>query len=396
MKVKVERYVFSGNLQKYFVVGMLLGVAAFCVGLIFSPQQAWLSYMVNVFYFVSLALGGGVLVAIAAITKASWITPYKRITEQLSSFLPIGLLLAFGLFFGIHSLYEWSHHEIVQNDPILLGKSAYLNTSGFIVRTLIFIALWTIFTWKFRQYSLKQDVSGDEKFTHKMGRLAPLFLIVYGLTYTFFSYDWLMSIRPHWFSTIFAIYTFSGMIVNTLAVVVFIIILLSEQGLLKGVVTEEHLHDLGKLIFGFSTFWAYIWISQYLLIWYSNIPEETGYYLQRNQHSWDWLFYFNLILNWGVPFFALMTRGAKRSTFILKRVAIVLFIGHWLDIYLMSAPEVFHHAGLEHFSVAFIEVGMAIGFMSLFCYVYLKRLEKNSLIAINDPLLQEGIHLHQM
>lgn len=391
-----ERYSLSTKHKRLLWLGMLIGALGFSVGLVISPHQAWISYLVNLFYFVSLALGGMILISIAAVANAGWLSPFRKIAEGFSAFLPIGLILALGLFLGIHTLYEWSHHDIVQSDPILLGKAAYLNTPGFIVRTVIFFAVWIFFAKMFNYYSVRQDKDASDIWTHKTQKIAPLFLIFFGLTYTFFSYDWLMSIRPHWFSTIFAIYTFAGLLVNTLAAIVFAVIVLKEQGMLKEVINEEHFHDMGKLIFGFSTFWAYIWLSQYILIWYSNIPEETGYYIERTRHSWDWLFFFNLFLNWVIPFFALMTRSAKRNPFTLKRVVIVLFIGRWLDIYLMAAPEVFHHAGINHFAIGLIEFSMAIGFMSVFVYFYLRSLEKRSLVSVNDPYLNEAMHLHQL
>ena len=394
--IRDEYFKASSKTNKILIAGMLIGALGFSVGLLISPQQAWLSYLVNLFYFTSLALGGMVWLSIASVANAGWLSPFKRLAESLSAFLPIGFILSFGLFFGIHTLYEWSHSEIVQNDPILLGKAAFLNTPGFVVRTIGFFLIWMVLIKVIRHYSKQQDVDGSDRWTYKIQRISPLFLILFALTYTFFSYDWLMSIRPHWFSTIFAIYTFSGLMVNTLAVVVFAALYLKEQGYLSSVISDDHLHDLGKLIFGFSTFWAYIWLSQYLLIWYSNIPEETGYYIERMRHSWDWLFFFNLIINWVIPFFALMSRGAKRNAFILKRVAIVLFVGRWLDIYLMSAPEVFHHAGINHFAIGMVEIAMAMGFASIFCYVYIQNLLKRSLIAKNDPYLEEAIHLHQL
>jgi len=222
-----------------------------------------------------------------------------------------------------------------------------------------------------------------------------LFLIFFAYSYSFFSFDMIMSLEPHWFSTIFGIYTFSGLFVNILAVSTLTIILLKEQGYLAHEINENHYHDLGKLLFGFSTFWAYIWFSQYVLIWYANIPEETVYFYLREHNTWDWLFYANLFINWLIPFFALMTRESKRRSFILKRVCIVLIIGHWLDLYVMIAPPIFKHAHVENPMIDWIEIGMALGFGALFILVLSRRLSKRKLIPANDLYLEEGIYLEQ-
>ena len=236
----------------------------------------------------------------------------------------------------------------------------------------------------------------DEVGSHvvaKISAASALTLIVFGLTYSIASFDWIMSLEPHWFSTIFAMYTFSGLFVNGVAFICLILILLKEQGYFP-MVNENHFHDLGKWLFGFTTFWAYIWFSQYLLIWYSNIPEETMYYIIREKGGWDWLFYFNLIINWLIPFFALMTRNSKRSPFILKRVCILLLVGHWLDIYVMVTPNVFKHAGLSA-SIGLVEIGAALGYAGLFVLVFGKTLSKNLLYPKKDPCFEEGVHLHQ-
>ena len=395
MEIKNEKFEFTLGLQRYLVIGVLIGLLSFVIGYMSSPQRAWINYLVNLFYFVSLGLSGGVLVAIASITNASWLTPYKRIPETFTRFLPVGFLLGLGLFFGVHTLYEWSHHSVVENDPILLGKSIYLNTPFFMARLAGFFFLWIVLTKIIRKISEEQDRTGEVRLTQKLTKWSALFLIAFAFTYTFASFDWLMSLRPHWFSTIFAIYNFSGLIVNGFACVTLTILFLHERGLLTNVVSEEHLHDLGKFLFGFTTFWAYIWICQYLLIWYANIPEETGYYLGRLEHTWDWLFYFNLAINWIVPFFALMTSQSKRSVFVLKRICILLIIGHWLDIYLMVAPEVFHHAGITNPQIGFVEIGTSVGFMCLFYLIVGRAFTKINLVAKNDPYLEEGINFHQ-
>jgi len=391
----ILKFNFKVPTKRLLVTGCLVGIFCFVWSFLDSPQRAWTNYLVDFFYFISLALGGGFILALTAVANAAWATPYKRLLEALTKFLPYGLLLGIGLFFGIHTLYEWSHPEIVANDEILQGKSVYLNVGFFMGRMFFFIFIWWALTKIITSLSLKQDENPQVSLQAKMTKWGAIFLIVFAFTYSFASFDWLMSVRPHWFSTIYGIYTFSGLFVNVLAVVTLMLIWMQGKGYYKDVINENHYHDLGKFIFGFTTFWAYIWISQYLLIWYANIPEETGYFITRELHAWDWLFFFNLAINWLIPFLALMTRKAKRSTFILGRVCILLIIGRWLDIYLMVAPDIYHHAGINNPQIGIPEIGMAIGMASLFILVVGRALSKTPLIPKNDTFLKEGLNLHQ-
>lgn len=385
----------SPRVKRICFGSIILGLICFALGLYLYPQRAWISYLVNVFYFVSLGLGGFFLFSLQNVANASWSRPFTRIMESFGNFLPLGFIFALGLIFGIHTLYEWSHHEIVVNDHILLAKSPYLNMPFFIIRMITFFVLWIVLSKILSSLTRKQNETGDVSYVNKITRYSVIFMIVFAFSYSFFSYDFIMSLEPHWFSTIFGIYTFSGLFVNTLAVMTLTTIYLQHKGHFKDVINENHYHDLGKLIFGFTTFWAYIWFSQYLLIWYSNIPEETQYFYLRENYTWDWLFYFNLAINWLVPFLSLMTRASKRSTFILIRVCILLLIGHWLDLYLMIAPNVFKHAHIENPVIGWVELGMAIGFAGVFILVVGQALKKRALLVKGDPYLEEGIHLHQ-
>lgn len=395
MELTRQEFKFQPKTHGLLLFGLLIGVLCAAWGLVNEGQRMWVNYLVNSVYFTSLALGGGLVMAIASVSMASWGTPFKRIAESLTAFLPYAFILMLILFFGLHSLYEWTHHDVVMKDEILRSKMAYLNTPFFMIRMVIYFGIWIICTKMIKYHSQKQDEDGENSHTFKIVKWSCFFLVTYALSYSFATFDWLMSLRPHWFSTIYGVYNFSGMFVHTLAVITFMAIWLNGKGYLEDVISDDVLHDLGKFIFGFSTFWAYIWLSQYLLIWYSNIPEETLYFIGREKHTWDWLFYFNFGINWIVPFFALMTRDSKRSRFILSRVCLVLIIGRWLDLYLMVAPDVYEHAGVNNPQIGFIEIGMAIGFGCLFALLVAKGLKKTNLVAGKDPYLEEGINLHQ-
>ncbi len=374
---------------------MALGLVCMVWAFYLSPTRAWINYLTNAFYFVSLALSGMVFVAILNLAKASWFVPLKRIPESLSSFLPMGFLIMGCLIFGMHTLYEWTHHDLVMSDPILKGKSPYLNVPFFIIRMVIFFVFWIFFSTMLKKTSEQQGQGDVEKMSGKLQKWSALFLISFSFSYSFASFDWIMSLKPHWFSTIFGLYNFSGLLVNGIAVTTLMLIWLQEKGFLKEQVTKEHFHDLGKFLFGFTTFWAYIWLSQYLLIWYANIPEETIYFISRENHNWDWLFFFNLGINWVVPFFVLMSYRSKRSSFVLFRVAILLIIGRWLDIYLMIAPDVYEHAGTTNPQIGPIEVGISIGFASLFILIVGLSLQKRKLVHKEDPFYLEGVNFKQ-
>lgn len=373
---------------------IFIGLLAFIYGLYASATTAWVNFLVNHFYFTSLALSGGFIIAVAYVANGSWGSVIKRVPEAMTTYLPVAFLMSVILILGIHNLYEWSHHDVVINDPILSKKMTYLNSKFFIARIFIYFIPWILLTKFLRTYSQKLDQSSDRSGYSKLIMTSCLYLIFFAFSYFLVSVDWIMSLEPHWFSTIFGIYQFSGLFVSGLAFVTLSYIYLENKGIVTHL-NDNHFHDLGKFLFGFSTFWAYIWFSQYVLIWYSNIPEETLYYVIREKDTWEWLFYLNLAVNWIVPFFALMTRNAKRSRFVLARVCILLLVGRWLDLYICVAPMIYKHAGVQNPSIGPIDVLITLGFTALYVLVIAKALTKSNIEAKSDPFFEEALELHQ-
>ncbi|MBI2518892.1 MAG: hypothetical protein HYV97_00680 [Bdellovibrio sp.] len=395
MNLRSEEFKIPSSYKKLCLFFMAVGLLVFLLALKLYPERAWANVLINNFYFVSLALSGAFIVSLQYLVAGSWISAFKRIPEAFTGFLPYGFLLMAALLLGAHSIYEWTHLDVVENDPILSAKAVYLNPPFFIIRLCLFFVIWYLTAGWLVRLSRRQDVVGSSPaLLSRQTKAAAIFVISFAFSYALASFDWIMSLEPHWFSTIFAVYCFSGMFVNGLVMVVLSLLVLQHLGHLKDVINANHYHDLGKMIFGFSTFWAYIWFSQYLLIWYSNIPEETTHYLSRESQNWSWFFYANLIFNWLVPFLALMPRGNKRNVWILSRVCVFLLVAHWFDLYVMVAPKIFEHAKVVH-SVGLVEIFMALGFAGAFVLVLMKNLGKANLIAKNDPYLEEGIHLHQ-
>lgn len=373
-----------------------LGLLCASLGFWFSPVNTWLSLYLAAFYFLTASLFGPFILAVANVSGAAWLVPYKSIAESMGHFvLPGGIFFASVALGGASTLFEWTHPAGHGSGHGLGDKTLFLNLPFFVGRMFFYIVSWWLLSRKV--ISLSRDRSTTESLSgvNRQVKWSVIFLIAFALTFSFASFDWVMALEPHFFSTIFGIYSFAGFFVAGLAVLTLSVVLLDKFGYLGGVVNENHYHDLGKLIFGFSTFWAYIWLSQFLLIWYTNIPEESVYYLLRTTHDWDWLFYFSLFLNWVVPFFFLLPRNMKRSPDVLVRVSIVLLIGRWFDLFILMAPKVFENTKIVGPSIGWIEVGTALGVAGAFILVSAKALSGHRLIAKEDAFFEEGVHLTQ-
>jgi hypothetical protein len=255
---------------------------------------------------------------------------------------------------------------------------------------VVFFGLWIMFFMWIKKEMLAEDLDGDINHWHKARKYSAIFLIIFAVSSSIASWDWVMSIDPHWFSTMFGWYVFASWWVNGLAVITLIVVVLKQNGYLS-IINANHLHDIGKFVFGFSIFWTYIWFSQFLLIYYANIPEETVYFIQRlDADQYKWVFFINLLLNFFLPFLLLMTRDAKRHMSMLKLVCPIIIVGHWFDFYLMITPGVMQKDGV----FGLVEIGMAMIFGVAFLFVTLSNLAKAPLYAKNHPMLQESLHHH--
>lgn len=394
MQTEVKNFEFTGGIKKVSLALMVVGILALAGSFAINKTVGWVDFLVNSIYFVLVGLSGVFFLSVTGVMQASWITPYKRIPEAMTKFLPVGALFMLATYFGLHSIYEWTHMDIVMNDPILKEKIGYLNEPFYMIRMVVVLAVWIGLGMRLRSLSKKQDENPQMDLQKKLIGTGSIGLILFGLTISIAAFDWVMSVEPHWFSTIFGVYMFAGMFVTGISFITLAVIKLREWGYLKGIITDDHLHDLGKWMFGMSVFWAYIWISQYLLIWYANIPEETDYYVLRHAH-WNGIFFLNLAVNFVAPFFLLMSRGAKRSTGRLKLVACILMLGHFLDLYLMVAPKVFEHAHVHVTGYGILQFLQWMGYFGLFVFVVGTSLSKMNLVPKGDPNLEEGLHLHQ-
>ncbi|MDB5274775.1 MAG: quinol:cytochrome c oxidoreductase quinone-binding subunit 2 [Chitinophagaceae bacterium] len=357
-------------------------------------KDLWLN---NVF-FAGIALIGVFFIAFNYIAWAGWSAGIKRIPEAFGAYLPVAAILTIVLLvFFHHDLFHWTHADLydkasVDYDSILDGKKGYLNFPFFIIRAVVYFAIW-ISLWKvLRNFSIQQDLTGDLKYHFKSVVWSAVFVVTFGITESMAAWDWLMSTDPHFFSTMYGWYVFASWFVSGLAMITLFVVVLKENGYLS-FINENHLHDLGKFVFAFTVFWTYVWFEQFLLIYYANIPEEVGYFVQRlKSDAYTPIFFLSLVINFGFPFLGLMTRAAKRQGAILKVVCVGVIMGHWLDFYMMITPPILGQSGGLDVKFLFVEVGMTMIFASVFLFTILTALSKVGLVAKNHPMLEESEH----
>ena len=362
-------------------------------------QRIWANLLVNSYFFVGIGLMGTLWMAIQYVSEAGWSSGFKRVPEAISQFLFVGgPILLITLFAGSHSLhlhhiYHWMDPQLMDPasdhyDSIIAGKAAYLNEPFFYARSVIYILIWCAFTWFFRKQSLKEEIEGGVSIHKKNYGYAAAFLVFYGVTSSTASWDWMMSIDTHWFSTLFGWYNFATFFVTGITFFALIVMSLKRNGYLEDI-NEEHLQDLGKFMFGASVFWGYLWFSQFMLIWYANIPEEVTYFQDRwknYQFVWGALPVLNLFL----PMLLLMDKAAKRNMNMMTITGVIIVVGHWLDVFQMVMPG----SVKADWGIGILEIGMFLGFLGMFLFVVHRSLAKAPLVAKNHPYLEEAKHHH--
>ena len=339
-KVEPKKFVLPAQGKMTLFVMMGIGALCFAAGMFVDKERVWHSYLVSYFYFVSLALGGLFFTAIHYASGAGWNVTVRRFFEAFSSFVPAALIGGLVLVLaGSHSLYSWLDTELVNGDPILKGKQSYLNMTFFVIRLLVFCGLWLVFAKKIVGLSVRQDESGDESLTHAQTPWAVGFIAVFALSYSLYSVDLMMSLEPHWFSTIFGVYCFAGLFQSCMAFAILLILYVMKKGLVDGLITMDHVHDLAKYLKGFTVFWAYIAFSQFMLIWYANLPEETIFFIHRSHGGWMVVSIALLIFKFIVPFIALLPRWAKRTPKHLVAVCLLVLVMQFVDLFWLVLPQ---------------------------------------------------------
>ena len=371
-----------------------IGVIAILASLALAAtsQDGWhrffFSYLLSFSYVLTLALGALFFVILQHLTRAGWSVVVRRWAEGIAAALPLLAVLAVPIVvFGLPHLYHWAQPGTVVADPLLLAKQPYLNVPFFVARLVVYFGLWSVLARYFFSRSLRQDATEDAQLTVQMERRSALAMLGFALTLTFAAFDLLMSLDAHWFSTIFGVYIFAGSVVSFFALLTVVVFATQRAGLLRHAITVEHYHDLGKLIFAFTVFWAYIAFSQYMLIWYASLPEETVWLLRRQTNGWGWVGLVLLFGHFVVPFVALLSRSPKRRPRLVAIAAVWMLAMHWVDLYWVVIPEVSPQRALPH--LLDLTTLLGLGGIAVAAVLYVMR--ECSLIPEQDPRLAESL-----
>ncbi len=364
-------------------IGLVLVILAYFT----DHTRSAFNNIILLMFLTSIGLGSLFLVAIEYLGGAVWSTPFRRIGEILGAILLVVPILAIPIYFNLHDLYHWTHLDVVAKDKILANKAAYLNEAFFTIRIVGYFVIWIAFYFILTKNSLKQDVTKDPSLTKKNIKNSAIFIPFFAITITFAAIDWMMSLEPHWFSTMFGVYYFAGTFVSALAIITFFVVYLSEKGMFGQNVVSDHYYSFGALLFGFVNFWAYIAFSQFMLIWYANLPEETFWFLNRWEGSWVVFSIALIFVHFLIPFFVLVSQPSKTNAAKLKIMSIWLLVAHFMDLYFLVMPT-FSPDGVV---LGWIELGFFLLAFGLVFLIFSVRAKNINLLPIGDPKLKRGI-----
>ena len=394
-------YKISKNTHLLSLGLILIGVISTAYAFITDIHAAWTSLLFNNYFFLGISIFAVFFVALQHVAEAGWSTAIKRVPEAIMTFLPyacaVMIFIVIAAILHWNHIYHWMEEGIMTEgapnyDKIIAGKEAYLSPIFFLVRSIIYVTVWIYCAKRLRDISLQGDLEGGigEKSYNKGITVSAWFIVFFAVSSSTASWDWIMSIDTHWFSTLFGWYIFSEWSAIGFTTILLFCLFLKKQGYLEHL-NDSIIHDLGKWVFAFSIVWTYMWFSQFMLIWYANIPEEVTYFMERIElPNYRFLFWFSAAINFVVPTIMLMSRDAKRNTNLLITASITILIGHWINSYLLFAPGTLH----DHGHLGFTELGMGLGFLGLFLFVVFRSLTTRSLEIKHHPFLEESKHLH--
>jgi len=355
-------------------------------------NKPWAAFYVACIFFLLLSVGVMAFYAIQYAAQAGWSPILFRVMEGITAYMLPGSIILFIVLvlsaMHMNHLFVWMDADVVANDTLIQGKSGYLNVTFFLIRAAIFLGLWNFFRAKMRKNSIAQDSTTDLSFYKKNFKLAATFLVIFIITESIMSWDWIMSVDPHWYSTLFGWYVFASFFVSGITAIALITLYLKSKGYLEKVNTS-HIHDLAKFMFGISIFWTYLWFSQFMLIWYSNIPEEVTYYVTRIE-QYNLPFFGMLAMNFIFPLLILINTDFKRLSWIIVMAGIVILFGHYIDFFNMIMPAT---VGDQWF-IGMPEIGSILFFLGLFIFVVFTALTKAPLEPKNNPYIEESKHFH--
>ena len=381
------------NIKIFSTVGIFIGVMGFALSFSLGmAERAWHAYLLSYFFFLLLSLGGLFFISIHHATNAGWSVNIRRLAESLTAYLPAAAVLTLPLvFFGAFSLYDWLDADKLAADSLLSHKAPYLNMPFFLIRLVVFFGGWLFFARKMVGFSLKQDQDGDLMWSQKSIKYSIGCLFFFAFSISFFSVDLLMSLDAHWFSTIFGVYIFAGIFQSIFAILILLSSQLIKQEKYRAFINENHLHDLGKFLFAAVVFWAYIAFSQYMLIWYANLPEETTFFIPRSKGAWAWVSVGLILFKFVVPFFLLLPRWVKRRWDVMVPISYFVLGWQFVDLYWLIYP----HFNSEFPYFSWLEICVFLFFASVFVRLVTGFLQKYSPIPLKDPRGGESLK-HQV
>ena len=355
-------------------------------------NKPWAALYVAAFFFFMISLGVLAFYALQYASQAGWSPVLFRVMESITAYLLPGGIIVFVILLlsGLHfnHLFTWMDPEVVAHDELIQNKAGYLNVPFFLLRAAFYLIGWNIFRYLLRRNSLRMDEATDNKWFKQNFKLSAGFLVFFLITESMMSWDWIMSFDPHWFSTLFGWYVFASLIVSAITVIALVTIYLKSRGYLENV-NDSHIHDLAKYMFGFSIFWTYLWFSQFMLIWYANIPEEVTYFVTRIE-DYNLPFFGMVVMNFVFPILILMNSDFKRTNLFVIMGGIIILLGHYLDIFVMVMPATVG----ESWFIGISEISALLLFAGLFIFVVFSALTKAPLLPKGNPFIKESKHFH--
>jgi len=381
------------QLNRIQKLALMVGVAALglCgVGVTLNKAQFFQSYLFGYLFWFGIAVGCFSVVALHHLVGGSWGFVIQRILEAGSRTLPLMLILFLPVFFGMSELYLWARPEVVAGDEILHQKAPYLNVPFFWIRAVFYFAVWGAFIYWLNKWSHEQDRTGYPLITQKIEKLAGPALAFYVLTMSFAAFDWVMSLEPHWFSTIFGVIFVVGQGLTTLAFAIICVKVLSDREPISGVIQTKHFHDLGNLMFAFVLLWAYVSFSQFFIIWSGNLPEEITWYMHRLHGGWGAMAMVIVVFHFFVPFSLLLLRKTKQRSKVLVKIAVAMFFMRFVDLFWTVAPN-FNEG---KFGIHWMDILAPIGIGGIWLAMFISQLKGRALMPVNDPRLAEAFAVH--
>jgi hypothetical protein len=376
---------FVKRLQLIGAITAGVGIVLSVIGAMIDMQRFLFDYLIAFVFWGGIGVTSVFFSMLQFLTRSGWSAAVRRIPELMGGFTPLLFVLLLPIVFGVGDIYHrWVYPE--PGDVVLAGKQPWLNVPFFIVRLFVYVGIWALMYYVIVGNSFRQDKSDDIKPTRRNWTLSAPITIFFGVTITFAAFDLLMSLYPHWFSTIFGVYYFAGSLVGTLAVITIIAVFLRKAGLLGDWLTSDRMHDLGKLLFAFNVFWAYIAFSQYILIWYADLPEEIVFFTYRFEHGWETVSLLLLLVHFVVPFILLLSEDAKRNPNTLLAGAVILLFAHLLDIYWLVMPNYNH----DIVTLGWMEFAPVIALGGIFMLATAWQFRRRHAVPVRDPFLAEA------